>query len=43
MQKDPQFLLDMLLSARIAVQYAAERSREDLDSDLPTLILSNTV
>jgi uncharacterized protein with HEPN domain len=29
MQKDPQFLLDMLLSAKIAVEYIAERSQEE--------------
>lgn len=34
MPKDPQFLLDMLLSAKIAVEYVAGRSREDLISDL---------
>lgn len=34
MNRDRQFLLDMLVSAKIVVGYVAERSRVDLESDL---------
>ena len=34
MNRDRQFLLDMLLSARIAVSYITEKARTDLESDL---------
>ncbi len=34
MNRDQQFLLDMLLSAKIAVSYMAEKSRTDLENDL---------
>lgn len=34
MQRDPQFLLDMLQSAKLAISYAAERSREDFLTDI---------
>ena len=34
MNRDQQFLLDMLLSAKIAVNYIAGRSRTDLENDL---------
>jgi uncharacterized protein with HEPN domain len=34
MQKDPQFLLDMLLSAKIAVEYVTGRSQEEWATNL---------
>ena len=34
MNRDQQFLLDMLLSAKIAVNYIAEKSKNDLENDL---------
>ena len=34
MNRDQQFLLDVLLSAKIAVSYMAGRSRTDLENDL---------
>lgn len=34
MNRDRQFLLDMLVSAKIVVGYIAKRSRVDLESDL---------
>lgn len=34
MNRDQQFLLDMLLSAKIAVSYIQEKSKTDLENDL---------
>lgn len=34
MNRDRQFLLDMLVSAKIAVNYIAEKSRKDLEDNL---------
>ena len=34
MNRDQQFLLDMLLSAKIAVGYIKEKSKTDLENDL---------
>jgi uncharacterized protein with HEPN domain len=34
MQRDLQFLLDMLESAKLAVRYVAEKSRADFLSDI---------
>ena len=34
MNRDQQFLIDMLLSAKIAVSYIQEKSKTDLENDL---------
>ncbi len=42
MNRDHQFLLDMLLSAKIAVSYIKEKSKIDLEADADNLYSSNS-